>query len=276
MEEKYGFKKMTREEFKDYIFNLNVKRKMTSIQQHNTAVPSYKNFTGKNHFEAQLSMKNYHTKSWNPPAVDVAQHFTSFPDGYIVTGRSLELSGAGIYGQNTNSIVIEHYGFFDKNRDVMTEEQRKTVIFMNAVLMIKYNLVPIIHQTVKYHTWYNLSSGAYDNPDGIMNGKHKSCPGTNFFGGNSIQAAEKYFIPLIKEQMDIIRGIKIIPSTKPLPPQEEKIDKECWQYKTGYNAIIELAQKKLINSPKQWIDSDLKNGKVPLWLVFELIDNLTD
>lgn len=276
MEEKYGFKKMSREEFKDYIFNLNVKRKMTSVQQHNTALPSYQNFTGKNHFEAQLSMKNYHTKRWNPPAVDIAQHFTSFPDGTIVTGRSLELSGAGIYGQNTNSIVIEHYGFFDKNRDVMTEEQKKTVIFMNAVLMIKYNLTPILHQTIKYHTWYNLSTGAYDNPNGVMNSKHKSCPGTNFFGGNSIQACEKYFIPLVKEQMDIIRGIKKTPTVITPPSVQEKIDKDCWQYTTGYNAIIELAQKKLINSPKQWIDSDLKNGIVPLWLIFELVNNLTD
>lgn len=35
-------------------------------------------------------------------------------------------------------------------------------------------------------------------------GTTKSCPGTNFFGGNTVEEANKYFIPLIKQELERI------------------------------------------------------------------------
>ena len=62
-------------------------------------------------------MKAYHVtyNGWN----DIGQHFTIFPDGLILTGRSLEKSPACIYGQNANAICIENLGNFDLGGDQM-------------------------------------------------------------------------------------------------------------------------------------------------------------
>jgi len=65
-------------------------------------------------------MKNYHlSKSFS----DIAQHFTTFPDGTILTGRSLEKTPAGISGFNSNAICIENLGNFDSGADVITNLQ---------------------------------------------------------------------------------------------------------------------------------------------------------
>ena len=60
----------------------------------------------------------------------IAQHFTIFPNGKIVTGRSLANTTAiGIRGWNYNKICIEIYGNFDHGQDVMTNEQKQAVFF---------------------------------------------------------------------------------------------------------------------------------------------------
>ena len=66
------------------------------IQQHHTFIPSYIHFTGMNHFDWQLVMKKYHVNEngW----ADIGEHFAIFPDGEIVTGRSMETSPACIRG----------------------------------------------------------------------------------------------------------------------------------------------------------------------------------
>lgn len=96
MDTKYGFVRMNLAEFENWISNFRVGRTVMKIQQHRTFIPSYIHFTGMNHFDWQLAMKKYHVNEngW----ADIGQHFTIFPDGEIVTGRSMETSPACIRG----------------------------------------------------------------------------------------------------------------------------------------------------------------------------------
>jgi SH3-like domain-containing protein len=194
METKYGFKKMNLDEFREYLKDLKVARTVLTVQQHHTFSPSYQHFKGNNHFTMQRGMKNYHVNhnGWS----DIGQHFSTFPDGSIVTGRSIERSPACIYGANANSVCMEHIGNFDLNGDNMTDEHKKTIIGMTAALCEKFN-VPVNTDKIIYHHWFNLSTGKRNNGAG----GNKSCPGTNFFGGNKVPDANANFIPLVKNAL---------------------------------------------------------------------------
>lgn len=197
METKYGFTKMTVSEFEKYIANLKIGRTILRIQQHHTYIPSYIHFKGDNHFELQKSMKNTHVNinGW----ADIGQHFSIFPDGSVLTGRSIEKSPACITGNNANAICIENIGNFDKGADVMTEAQKMAILKITAALCKKFSLTPNIN-TIVYHHWYDLSTGARNK--GTKN--NKSCPGTNFFGGNKVEDCVKYFIPLVTKDLQPI------------------------------------------------------------------------
>ena len=181
------------DEFESYIKGLSIKRKIKILQLHHTYSPSYKNFTGSNHFELQKAMKNHHVKTngW----ADIAQHFTIFPDGIIVSGRSLEINPAGIYGANTGAICIECLGNFDKGGDEMTKEQKTAIAGAVKILLDKFSLNP--ESNVTYHAWW--ASDGREIGDYIKGHSIKTCPGTAFFGGNTLTSYEKNLMPLIKK-----------------------------------------------------------------------------
>lgn len=159
-------------------------------------MPSYENWP-ENELTRQYNMKNYHmcTNGWR----DIAQHFTIFPNGKIVTGRSLNIDPAGIKGWNTNAICIEIYGDFDKNKDIMKYEQKESIIACYGLLCKKFNITPSVN-TIRCHSWFTASGiylGDYDKCK-----SSKTCPGTNFMGiGNTKSAFVKYFYPKIEEYM---------------------------------------------------------------------------
>jgi predicted component of type VI protein secretion system len=74
----------------------------------------------------------------------------------------------------------------------MLAKQRETIIQMTAILCRRFN-IPVNTQSIVYHHWFNLSTGQRN--DGSSN--NKSCPGTNFFGGNKVIDCSTYFLPLI-------------------------------------------------------------------------------
>ena len=195
METKYGFNKMTPEEFEIYISIVRIARTILIIQHHHTYIPSYVHFKGNNHFELQKSMKNTHINAngW----ADIGQHLTIFPDGSIVTGRSFEKSPACINGNNANAFCIENIGNFDKGADLMTTEQKNAIISITAILCRKFSLAADTNRIV-YHHWFNLSTGVRNN--GSRN--NKSCPGTNFFSGNKVEDCNKHFIPLVAAKLN--------------------------------------------------------------------------
>ena len=172
---------MNREELRVFIEGLVTAKKFTSIQQHHTASPSYKDVKN-NHFTLMRSMENYHVK--NLGMSEIAQHFSTFPDGTICVGRPLAKDGGGFLSPgNKDSITIENVGNFDS--DIMTEEQKQSIILLNALLCKKFNIVPST-STLIYHCWV----------------QNKSCPGMKWFGGNTKAAAEQNFIPLVRAEIE--------------------------------------------------------------------------
>lgn len=190
MKTKSGFTLFTLPEFEKWLSKLQVKRTIRTIQQHHTWSPSYATFNNKNQFDLCINMRRYHVdeRGW----ADIGQHFTTFADGTIVYGRDIEKSPACIFGNNSGSICIEHVGNFDFNKDVMTEPHKNTIIGMTAAMCKRFNLVPD-NARIVYHHWFNLSSGVRNNGTG----QNKSCPGTAFFGGNSVASADQNFLPLV-------------------------------------------------------------------------------
>ncbi|RXZ78226.1 N-acetylmuramoyl-L-alanine amidase [Paenibacillaceae bacterium] len=187
-------------EFAAWLASQKVSRKITMIQNHHTWLPNYTQFNGSNHFERLEAMRNFHMKSNG--FAEVAQQLTTFPDGKIAysQGRGFNIAPAGIKGANANGICIEHFGNFDIGGDNLTEEHRDTILFLNKALCNKFNL-EISTEHVVYHAWWNSAGHCiYDLKTGAKKSgmSVKSCPGTNFFGGNTVVDAQKGFIPLIK------------------------------------------------------------------------------
>ncbi len=196
-------------EFGKYIETITLTRKIKRIQLHHTYSPSYKNFTGNNHLALQRGMRNHHvnTNGW----ADIGQHFTIFPDGTVVTGRDLDASPAGIYGANTGAICIECLGNFDIGGDVMTEEQKRAIVAVTKILLDKFGLDAA--DDVTYHAWWSADGGEIG--DYLKSASVKTCPGTNFFGGNSLTAYRNNLQPLIEnygkavtEISDIVRELE--------------------------------------------------------------------
>lgn len=263
MQSKFGFLKMNLEEFKEWLAKQHVARTILKIQQHHTFLPSYIHFNGTNHFERQRAMANHQilTNGWN----NIGQHFTIFPDGTILTGRSLELTPACIFGQNANAICIENFGNFDLGKDMMTRLQESAIVQVTSLLCNKFN-IPINTNHIVYHHWFNLSNGIRNN--GTKN--NKSCPGASFFSGNKVEDCQQYFLPLIskkitnnlkKDRSDILEyvivnvktlNVRVGPSIKS-PKVEKKLS-------IPYGSILRVYRKKngwlkVSKSQSRWVSS---------------------
>ncbi|WP_234978350.1 LysM peptidoglycan-binding domain-containing protein [Bacillus tuaregi] len=195
---------MTREEFQDWLFHQVFTRKISLIQQHHTWLPSYKHFYGNNHFSMLKGMETFHMRKmgWS----NIAQNITTFPDGKIAVCRPFDVAPDGTIGPTANSvgIAIEHIGNFDLGHDVMTAEQKETIVYITALLCMKFGLAPSI-DSITYHHWWSLKTKqrVLDNgPEYDV----KTCPGTAFFGGNTTQSATNYFYPLVVQKMQEIRA----------------------------------------------------------------------
>ena len=179
------------EAFSGWIEKQHVKRSIRFIQQHHTYSPAYRHFTGSNHLALQKGMQNFHknVNGWQ----DIGQHFTIFPDGTILTGRSLDIAPACIYGANSGAICIENLGNFDAGEDEMADRQRSAIITVTAALCRRFG-VPADTEHIVYHHWFDLSTGKRTNGSGMT----KTCPGTAFFGGNTVEAAQSVFLPEVQ------------------------------------------------------------------------------
>lgn len=181
-------------EFSEWLMAATFSRTVEVIQNHHTWFPSYADFNGDNHLDLLQSMEASHLERGFS---EIGQNLTIFPDGVIGICRSFEKDPAGIKGGNNNAICIENLGDFDIGRDSMTESQRNAIIEVNAMLCRRFGIRPDT-RTIVYHHWYDLDRGI--RTDGI--GRTKSCPGTGFFGGNTVADSEARFIPLIRARLD--------------------------------------------------------------------------
>ncbi|WP_142687411.1 peptidoglycan recognition protein family protein [Chitinophaga polysaccharea] len=180
------------DEFQKWLSLFQPGRVITHVQQHHTWIPSYKHFDGNNHFKLCDSMEQGHIKRGFD---EIAQNLTTFPDGKIMICRHLNKQPAGIHLANKGGICIENIGDFDIGRDVMNQQQKSTIVALTGLLLKKFNITPN-SQTLVYHHWFDLETGKRkitDESDSI-----KTCPGTNFFGGNTVKAYNDNFLPLFK------------------------------------------------------------------------------
>lgn len=200
---------MTRDQFRDWIFNQKFTRKISYFQEHHTWWPSYSDFNGSNHFAWMYKMKDLHVKEmgWS----DISQQITVFPDGKVVLGRPFNTPPQGSFGLlnkavmpaiEAEALAIENVGNFDEGHDQMTPEQRETIITVAALLSIKFGLTPSV-DTIQYHHWWDMNTGerVLDKSEGHA---VKTCPGTGFFGGNRTTDAKNDFYPLVRKKMQEI------------------------------------------------------------------------
>ena len=192
-------------EIKTYLNSQKVNRTINKIQIHHMASPSYatwektdKKIFSEPHFGRTNSLNSYGKSTWGSRDQNgkyIAQHFNIFPDGQITSGRSLNNTPIGITGWNTGAICIEIYGNFDEGQDVMNEAQKQAVIALVAELCDRFDIKPS-ENTIRYHAWFT-SKGSY--LGGYVPGKsRKTCPGTAFFGGNTMKAFKENFLPAIQ------------------------------------------------------------------------------
>ncbi len=195
MQQEGKFLLLTPAEFNTWLQGLTVKRTIRLVQNHHTWMPNYKTFHAKpnTHFALLRAMEQAHLQRG---FAEIAQHLTTFPDGTIALGRSFEKIPAGIKGANTYGICIEHVGNFDNGKDQMSAAHRSTIVRLNAWLCHKFNLT-INTNSIVYHHWYDLTTGKRVKEAPGTN--TKTCPGTVFFGGNTIAACQQHFLPLIKQ-----------------------------------------------------------------------------
>lgn len=178
-------------EFESWLNTQNITRKIGLIQHHHTYIPSYKHFKGDNHFDMCKSMENAHLERG---FAEIAQNLTTFPDGTIMVCRNLNLIPAGIKGANSNGICIENVGNFDVGGDEMTDIHQNCILTISMILLTRFGLKPN-DQSIVYHHWYDLNLGKRIVLEGT--GSTKSCPGTNFFGGNTVDKFNANFLPLL-------------------------------------------------------------------------------
>lgn len=232
------------DDLKTWLNGQSVSRKITIVQLHHTYSPSYKNFTGKNHLQLQQSMKNYHVQSRG--FADIAQHFTIFPDGKIMTGRSLNAAPAGIKGCNANGICIECLGNFDKGGDIMTDAQKQAIAAAVKALLDRFKLTT---DSITYHSWWTADGKSLG--DYISGKSAKTCPGTNFFGGNTRAAYEKNLRPMIES-----KGGNILKKV-------ESINDIVW----------ELTNAGIITDGKLWMQKCAEDKNV-YWLCYKMANKL--
>ena len=194
-------------EVKSWLNNQSVSRSITRLQVHHMALPDYACWASDQkktdpHLTRTINLDSYGKTQWGSndgKGKYIAQHFNVFPDGKITTGRSLNSNPIGISGWNSNAICVEIYGNFDKGKDSMTTAQRNAVIGLYGELCKKFKITPS-SSTIRYHAWFT-SGGTYLG-DYKAGQSRKTCPGTNFFGGNTMAAFNANFLPAIKNYIN--------------------------------------------------------------------------
>lgn len=201
------FTLFTTDEFSRYLQETTFNRIVKIIQNHHTLEPSYRSFNGTNHLALLKGMEEYHVTQRG--FSQIAQNLTTFPDGRIALCRPLEKIPAGIVGANQGGICIEHLGNFDTGKDTMNSQHRQAIVKLNALLCREFRLTPSTN-TIVYHHWYDLKTGQRTDGSGVT----KTCPGTDFFGGNSVADAQAHFIPFVLEALSDM--VPVVPAPQEL------------------------------------------------------------
>lgn len=237
----------TSAEFEAYLKLASFSRSISVIQNHHTWNPDYASFAERpDHIYWLESMRRTHIRDrgW----ADIGQNITIFPDGKIAICRAIDRMPAGIYGANKGAICIENLGNFDTGKDVMKEEQKKAILLVNALLCYKFSLQPVYEQVV-YHHWYDTTGRRFAPSlvnTGVVNSKklQKTCPGSAFFGGNTITSAENNFYPLVNQ---LLQGLNQS-TTATLSFINKKVNATTLNVRSGHGASFPVVRRLSNNS----------------------------
>lgn len=218
---------MDRDEFRLWLQQQTITRSITRLQVHHTWSPAYKDFKDGDEFKRLEAMRNYHlSQGWNA----IGQNITTFPNGKIgiSLGRNLNMTPAGIKGANTGALCIENLGNFNIGGDTMTTAHRDTIVHLYAALAEKLHL-PIDTSHIVYHAWYTPDGDRLSDYDPKRSSK--TCPGTAFFGGNTVTAATQHFLPLVQAELNRLKGVTTAVTNEEDQPmtKEEKQEFEALQ-----------------------------------------------
>lgn len=234
---------LTRDEFRPWLQQQDIKRSITRLQVHHTWSPAYKDCQPGEEFKRLEAMRSFHmnTNGWRA----IGQNITTFPNGLIGISleRNLNEVPAGIAGANTGALCIENIGNFDKGGDTLTVEQRDTIVHLYAALAEKLKLT-IDTSHIVYHAWYTPSGQRLS--DYTPGESSKTCPGTNFFGyGNTVTDAMKSFIPAVQAEYNrLTKGI-ISKEEQPMTAAEKKEFDELKETVAKQAETIEKLSKKV-------------------------------
>jgi hypothetical protein len=194
--------------FEQWLMESSFTRVIKLLQVHHTYKPSYADFERvKDHVALLRGMERSHMIERG--FSEIAQNITTFPDGLVAVCRPIDSIPAGIKGANQYGICLEHVGNFDAGQDVMAPEHRDCIVKVYAHLCRRFNLMPDV-STLQYHHWWDLNTGQRTNGSGNT----KSCPGTGFFLGNSLESAQANFIPAVAEELAKISKVRVnVPQT---------------------------------------------------------------
>jgi hypothetical protein len=247
---------MSGDEFARYLTAAHVPRAVVRLQNHHTYIPGYAHFKNDNHFSLLRSMKRSHVqqRKWR----DIGQNLTTFPDGTIAVCRPLAETPAAIFGANTGAMAMEHVGWFDTGKDAMTPAHKEIIIKANALLCSRFNLMPST-ETIVYHHWYDLNTGKRTNGTGVT----KSCPGTAFFGGNTVQAAQTHFIPLVQQAQAHLQA-GAVPTTWPVLGNGT-VHADALHVRDRPNTTGAVVRKLRRGDRVQWFAESTAYGSMP-WL----------
>jgi hypothetical protein len=136
----------------------------------------------------------------------------------------------------------------------MTDAQKNAIVGAVKILLDKFNLSA--EDGVTYHAWW--SSDGRPLGDYVKGHSVKTCPGTNFFGGNSLTSYERNLMPLIKNY-----------DVKPI------------MLETGNDIVWELMNGKLkveiteVQRAVKALDDAKKNDNFSslYWILYKIVNN---
>ncbi|HVO61781.1 MAG TPA: SH3 domain-containing protein [Terriglobales bacterium] len=204
--------------FASWLHGTSFSRVIKLLQVHHTFQPDYHTFDRvKDHFALLKSMERSHVIERG--FSEVAQNLTTFPDGRVAVCRPIDNIPAGIKGANQHGICVENLGNFDLNQDVMTPEHRNCIIKVFAHLCRRFTL-DANSDSIQYHHWWDLNTGKRSNGTGTT----KTCPGTQFFSGNTVASAEANFIPQVRQELAAMAAAGPVPPPQPAYAAEVAVD----------------------------------------------------
>jgi Bacterial SH3 domain/N-acetylmuramoyl-L-alanine amidase len=257
------------QDFQNYVANTEFSRQIGVIQNHHTWEPNYSSLTpGNGEMNSLEAMRKFHIqeRGWS----DIGQNITTFPSGNIGLCRPLDITPAGIFGANRGAICIENLGNFDAGHDNMTSAHKETILFVNAVLCVKFELSPVKEQVV-YHHWFDRSGKRFSDDKinkNLVGDEQKTCPGTAFFGTNTITSAEANFYPLIANKVNQLKGSSLA------APEAKEVNVDVLNVRSGPGKLFSVLRtitkgthvmvfaelndwSKISNTADEWVFSSL-------------------